>query len=892
MTLFLIRGLILSLLLPHALAHSKLIQPSQEHLVGMIQRVVQRKKAGKPAFDLMEQVLEVYPNYVPALSELGEFLLMRHGSAGEATPLALKGAKFLQTSFGLEPDCVEARLLSLGVNALQGPGADLGLGRTLSSSEESNPSMAAKDRSQTKTISSAISALRSMREACPAQVFPQQLEPFLTDQQMESSAENALKLGYFFSISFGAKNFWKSKFWLAIGAAGKLEKGLTSASAEAQSEGLCWRLYGLLSVDPLGMRSEVEEAQFLRILELELDILLQPDDGDPLIRLKEKTVRAKCFPNVMHLAYFKTLERKRILEKMQQVFVRALPDLRYSSLEKKAEISVFDTFVRSTTKLANNGGQAPPQLRVGIVSSFWNKGSSIFGSFGPTLLRLPPKLFKLVIIHFPREEGATNKRKILPPEMRNSESFEEIFLVTPPELKGQMVKDQPGALPAYVKQMRQQIEAANVDILLYLDLYMTGNMAMLANSRLAAVQAVTHGHPITSGIDRNVMDFFLSWEGAERQDTDFFKKKDSTIPKKEFLLPDFTSKDFERAQEQYSEKLLLLPQRTAWEWYEPRSQDETSLHWVQSEQASKDPILRAREANWGAHSRQDILLHLESNIFSGDGKGFAKLFDNPEFTIDILEKKRWYFCPQVGFKIHADFDSVLRDILQKDPEALLIFADYRVTQSAYAQGESDSMFEGFKERLFGKIMETSSEEDLRKQILWVPKMVHPILMGVHNLADVVLDTAWFGGDTTTREALETGAPVITINSPYALGGRWTAAYYGVMFDESSEESALESESDIQVVGYEDLVASEVSKYASLAVKQASKSPEKKKKVRERIKKLAQQKLFRQKSAVKEWAKALYRMVDFEGSDANRVVEEFEVPEKSAIEEVYSTKEEL
>ena len=52
-------------------------------------------------------------------------------------------------------------------------------------------------------------------------------------------------------------------------------------------------------------------------------------------------------------------------------------------------------------------------------------------------------------------------------------------------------------------------------------------------------------------------------------------------------------------------------------------------------------------------------------------------------------------------------------------------------------------------------------------------------MALYSLADVVLDSYHAGGCTTTREALEVGALVVTLPAKY-LGSRWSAAYYTIM----------------------------------------------------------------------------------------------------------------
>ena len=71
---------------------------------------------------------------------------------------------------------------------------------------------------------------------------------------------------------------------------------------------------------------------------------------------------------------------------------------------------------------------------------------------------------------------------------------------------------------------------------------------------------------------------------------------------------------------------------------------------------------------------------------------------------------------------------------------------------------------------------TKVEDLVSKHVVFLPRLPHYNLMAMHKNVDVVLDSIYFGGDTTTREAFEAGAPVITIPGDY-LGERWTQAYY-------------------------------------------------------------------------------------------------------------------
>lgn len=73
-------------------------------------------------------------------------------------------------------------------------------------------------------------------------------------------------------------------------------------------------------------------------------------------------------------------------------------------------------------------------------------------------------------------------------------------------------------LPYHLAQARARIAAIELDILVYLDVGMEPMSYFLAFSRLARVQCVLGGHPVTTGIAN--MDYFLSAELMEPPDAD------------------------------------------------------------------------------------------------------------------------------------------------------------------------------------------------------------------------------------------------------------------------------------------------------------------------------------------------------------------------------------
>ena len=85
----------------------------------------------------------------------------------------------------------------------------------------------------------------------------------------------------------------------------------------------------------------------------------------------------------------------------------------------------------------------------------------------------------------------------------------------------------------------------DLDLLLYLDSTMSYMTQQALMSRLSRVQAVSHGHPVTSGISKEYVDYYVSWGAAELE--------------------------YELSKNNYTEELILLPKDKMHQYYSPRS---------------------------------------------------------------------------------------------------------------------------------------------------------------------------------------------------------------------------------------------------------------------------------------------------------------------------------
>lgn len=144
-----------------------------------------------------------------------------------------------------------------------------------------------------------------------------------------------------------------------------------------------------------------------------------------------------------------------------------------------------------------------------------------------------------------------------------------------------------------------------------------------------------------------------------------------------------------------------------------------------------------------------------------------------------------YLCPQTLFKFHPEFDSLLAEILRRDPSGWLVLIEGK--------------YRHWTELLLTRFRRTMP--DGIDRVRFVSKLPREDFLRLLTLADVMVDPIHFGGGNTSYEALAFGVPIITWPSPF-LRCRLTLAMYKQM-------------------GFLELVASNAAEYVEKAVRVAS-----------------------------------------------------------------------
>jgi predicted O-linked N-acetylglucosamine transferase (SPINDLY family) len=110
-----------------------------------------------------------------------------------------------------------------------------------------------------------------------------------------------------------------------------------------------------------------------------------------------------------------------------------------------------------------------------------------------------------------------------------------------------------------------------------------------------------------------------------------------------------------------------------------------------------------------------------------------------------------YVCQQNLRKWHPDFDAILRDLFDADPEAVLAFIGH--TQPTITA------------KLMARLRRTIPDIEARAKVFsFMPREEYLELL---RAADVALDTPRYGGGgNTVADAFATGTPLVTLAGPY------------------------------------------------------------------------------------------------------------------------------
>jgi protein O-GlcNAc transferase len=287
-------------------------------------------------------------------------------------------------------------------------------------------------------------------------------------------------------------------------------------------------------------------------------------------------------------------------------------------------------------------------IKIGFFSVFLHEHSIRYIAEG-VIQNLDRRTFEVIVIGTQPESEIS----VYPPESGLNRQFQNRYARVPNSL-----------MPA-----RRMIADAELDILVYCDIGIEPLSYYLGFARLAPVQCVLQGHPVTTGIPN--IDYFISsaWQEPE---------------------------DF---HDHYTETCVRL--------------SDVAFYYVQ------EPI-----AAPGRRSDYDLPQH-----------------------------KHLYFCPQTLFKFHPDFDIMLRRILERDPDGLLVLLRDRSAR------RTDQLA-----RRLGAALGPTAD-----RVIWLDRMprerYYPLLV----LADVILDTPYFSGGNTTIQSLALGVPTVTFASPHVRG---------------------------------------------------------------------------------------------------------------------------
>lgn len=124
--------------------------------------------------------------------------------------------------------------------------------------------------------------------------------------------------------------------------------------------------------------------------------------------------------------------------------------------------------------------------------------------------------------------------------------------------------------------------------------------------------------------------------------------------------------------------------------------------------------------------------------------------------------KHLYCCLQNLFKFHPDFDTAIKAVLERDPEAEILLLESRASWMDHIR------------RRFSRTLGA-----LASRVRFIPRMARRDFLQHIAAADVILDPFHFGGGNSSCEPLSLGVPVVTLPA-FQLRGKLTLGLYKEM----------------------------------------------------------------------------------------------------------------
>ncbi|HEY2396016.1 MAG TPA: hypothetical protein VGH81_08595 [Rudaea sp.] len=121
-----------------------------------------------------------------------------------------------------------------------------------------------------------------------------------------------------------------------------------------------------------------------------------------------------------------------------------------------------------------------------------------------------------------------------------------------------------------------------------------------------------------------------------------------------------------------------------------------------------------------------------------------------------------YLVPQALFKLHPEHDTVLAEILRRDPVALFVLFELRAPSGALR----------VRERLLRDLSGVTDQPEAH--LHWFPECSRPDYLRINRVCDVMVDSLHWSGGNTTLDALHCGLPVVTCPGRF-MRGRQSAA---------------------------------------------------------------------------------------------------------------------